>query len=71
MRAAQALLRGGVPVMEVTLRTASALEAIRSLARDKSLQNQDFIVGAGTVFNAEQATQAIDAGAHLCFARSG
>jgi 2-dehydro-3-deoxyphosphogluconate aldolase / (4S)-4-hydroxy-2-oxoglutarate aldolase len=56
---AKALLAGGIKVLEVTLRTPVALEAIRLLAE----QVPDAIVGAGTVTTAEQLQQVIDAGA--------
>ena len=57
---ATALIDGGLPVAEITLRTDSALAGISKLA-DK----QDFLVGAGTVHSAEQARQAADAGARF------
>ena len=56
---AQALLAGGIRVLEVTLRTPVALDAIRLLAD----QVPDAIVGAGTVTNAAQLQQVIAAGA--------
>ena len=45
---AQALIRGGLNVLEVTLRTASALEAIREMSKLKGA-----IVGAGTILTAD------------------
>lgn len=54
----RALVAGGLPVVEVTLRTAAAQEALAVLAADG-----DLLVGAGTVVSAEQARQAIGAGA--------
>jgi len=57
---ADALCAGGLPCMEITLRTETALESIRALAgRD------DLLLGAGTVHGSEQAKAAVDAGA--CF----
>lgn len=56
---AQALLAGGIRVLEVTLRTPVALDAICLLAE----QVPDAIVGAGTVTNAAQLQQVIAAGA--------
>ena len=56
---AKALLAGGVRVLEVTLRTPVALEAIRLLAQEVP----DAIVGAGTVTTAAQLQQVVDAGA--------
>ena len=55
----QALCDGGLPVAEITLRTACAADAI-ALACKKFPQ---MLVGAGTVINAEQCNRAIDAGA--------
>jgi 2-dehydro-3-deoxyphosphogluconate aldolase / (4S)-4-hydroxy-2-oxoglutarate aldolase len=56
---AEALLAGGVPVLELTLRTPIALEAIQRVRK----QVPDIVVGAGTVISAEQARQAFEAGA--------
>lgn len=57
---AEALVAGGLPVLEVTLRTAAALDAIRAMR-----QVAGAIVGAGTVLNPEQLERAIDAGAEF------
>ena len=57
---AQALLDGGVPVMEVTLNTEGALGMIGRL--QEAFGDRMFI-GAGTVLDAEDARQALDAGA--------
>jgi 2-dehydro-3-deoxyphosphogluconate aldolase/(4S)-4-hydroxy-2-oxoglutarate aldolase len=56
---ARALLAGGVDTMEITLRTAYALDAIRSVAE----QVPDMAVGAGTIVRPEQAREAVGAGA--------
>jgi len=58
---AQALLRGGVPVIEVTLRTAGALDAIGRIAREVP----GVCAGAGTVWNARDAERAIEQGARF------
>ena len=55
---AEALVAGGLPVLEVTLRTPAALDAIRAMAAVPGA-----IVGAGTVISADQLDQAIEAGA--------
>ena len=55
-----ALVAGGLPVLEVTLRTECALEAISAMAK---IPNS--IVGAGTVLNAEDAAKASKAGAQF------
>jgi 2-dehydro-3-deoxyphosphogluconate aldolase/(4S)-4-hydroxy-2-oxoglutarate aldolase len=56
---ARALLAGGIDVMELTLRTPVALEAIRVI-RDEV---PDMLVGAGTVLNAAQVGAVAAAGA--------
>ncbi len=56
---AKALVAGGIRVLEITLRTPVALDAIRAIAKEVP----DAIVGAGTILNAEQLQQAADAGA--------
>ncbi|MDF0605148.1 bifunctional 4-hydroxy-2-oxoglutarate aldolase/2-dehydro-3-deoxy-phosphogluconate aldolase [Neisseriaceae bacterium TC5R-5] len=58
---AQALVSGGVRVLEVTLRTKAALAAIRRI-RDEVPQA---IVGAGTLRTRAQMEAAIDAGAQF------
>jgi len=56
---AKALLRGGIDLVEITLRTPCALNAIKLLC-EKCPQ---IIAGAGTVLNAQMCNEAIDAGA--------
>ena len=60
---ARALVSGGLPVFEVTLRTPCALDAIRAMKRVEGA-----IVGAGTVTNPDQLAQAVDAGAEFIVA---
>ena len=55
---AAALVEGGLPVAEVTFRTATAAQTIRTMA-----DRGDVLVGAGTVRNLDQAKAAVDAGA--------
>ena len=57
----EALCDGGIPVAEITFRTACAAEAIR-IGCEKF---PDMMIGAGTVINAEQAKTAIGAGGRL------
>ncbi|MFD1382009.1 bifunctional 4-hydroxy-2-oxoglutarate aldolase/2-dehydro-3-deoxy-phosphogluconate aldolase [Rhodanobacter aciditrophus] len=57
----KALVAGGVPVLEVTMRTEAALEAITALRKEVP----DAIVGAGTVCSREQYVQAVEAGAQF------
>jgi 2-dehydro-3-deoxyphosphogluconate aldolase / (4S)-4-hydroxy-2-oxoglutarate aldolase len=54
---AETFVGAGLPVLEVTMRTPLALDAIREMARVPGA-----IVGAGTVLNEAQLAQAIDAG---------
>ena len=56
---ANALLKGGVDVMEITFRTSAAAESIRRVAENCP----DILVGAGTVVSLEQCVQAIQSGA--------
>lgn len=55
---ARALAKGGLPAIEITLRTGAALEAIRAVAEDVP----EAIVGAGTILNAHHYEQAVNAG---------
>lgn len=57
---AEALVAGGLRVLEVTMRTDAALDAIREMK-----QVPGAIVGAGTVVNAGQFEQVMDAGAEF------
>ena len=58
---AEALLAGGVKVLEVTLRTAVALQCIEAIARAVP----DALVGAGTIRSAQDAQAALDAGSRF------
>ncbi|HWI29364.1 MAG TPA: bifunctional 4-hydroxy-2-oxoglutarate aldolase/2-dehydro-3-deoxy-phosphogluconate aldolase [Stellaceae bacterium] len=58
---ATALLRAGLRVVEVTLRTPEAAGAIREIAR----RVPDVIVGAGTVLTGADVTRAVEAGARF------
>ncbi len=55
----RALAAGGIPVAEVTFRSAAAPEAIRRLKDEVP----ELLVGAGTVLTTAQAAQALEAGA--------
>ncbi|WP_404828335.1 bifunctional 4-hydroxy-2-oxoglutarate aldolase/2-dehydro-3-deoxy-phosphogluconate aldolase [Sphingomonas parva] len=57
---ARALVAGGLPVLEVTLRTPAALDAIRAMK-----EVEGAIVGAGTVLNPGQFDQAVEAGSEF------
>ncbi|EEX16143.1 khg/kdpg aldolase [Citreicella sp. SE45] len=57
---AEALVRGGLPALEVTLRTPFALEAIAEMAKVEG-----GVVGAGTLLTPEDVAAAVDAGARF------
>jgi len=57
---AQALVAGGLPALEVTLRTPAALDVIREMA-----QVPGAVVGAGTVLDSRQLDEALTAGAQF------
>lgn len=57
---ARALVAGGLPILEVTLRTPVALDAIRAMS-----EVEGAIVGAGTVTNERDLASAVDAGSQF------
>ncbi|HTI74406.1 MAG TPA: bifunctional 4-hydroxy-2-oxoglutarate aldolase/2-dehydro-3-deoxy-phosphogluconate aldolase [Mycobacterium sp.] len=58
---AKALVDGGLPIIELTLRTPAALDAIERIAAEVP----DIIVGAGTIVDIRQPKQALAAGAQF------
>jgi 2-dehydro-3-deoxyphosphogluconate aldolase / (4S)-4-hydroxy-2-oxoglutarate aldolase len=58
---AEALLKGGLPVIELTFRTGAAAESIAAVRK----QFPEMFVGAGTIVAQEQFQQAIDSGAQF------
>lgn len=56
---ANALLKGGIGVMEITFRTAAAPDSIEAVAKNCP----DMLVGAGTILNLEQCKLAVEKGA--------
>ncbi len=58
---ARALVAGGLPAIEVTLRTPAALDAIRAIADGVP----DAVVGAGTVLNPTHVADSVAAGARF------
>ncbi|MGC0403796.1 2-dehydro-3-deoxyphosphogluconate aldolase/(4S)-4-hydroxy-2-oxoglutarate aldolase [Streptomyces sp. SAI-126] len=58
---ARALVAGGLPAIEVTLRTPVALDAIRAIAGEVP----DAVVGAGTVITPGQVKESVAAGARF------
>lgn len=58
---ARALVAGGLPVIEVTLRTPAALDAIRRIAAEVP----EAVIGAGTVRSPEDVESAVAAGSRF------
>ncbi|MFI1535795.1 bifunctional 4-hydroxy-2-oxoglutarate aldolase/2-dehydro-3-deoxy-phosphogluconate aldolase [Streptomyces anandii] len=58
---ARALVAGGLPAIEVTLRTPAALDGVRAIAGEVP----DAVVGVGTVIRPEQVAASVDAGARF------
>src|SRR5580700_8648124 len=58
---AEALLKGGLPVIELTFRTGAAAESIAAVRKEFP----EMLVGAGTIVVSEQFQQALDAGAQF------
>src|SRR5262245_1813833 len=58
---ARALADGGLPMIEVTLRTPCALYCIREIRR----ACPELLVGAGTIISVEQVKEAVEAGAEF------
>ena len=56
---AEALVKGGLPVAEITFRTDAAEESIRIVAKEQP----SVLLGAGTVTSVDQAKRAVAAGA--------
>ena len=56
---ANAMVAGGVDVMEITFRTAAAPDAIKAVSENCP----DMLVGAGTILNLEQCKLAVAMGA--------
>jgi 2-dehydro-3-deoxyphosphogluconate aldolase/(4S)-4-hydroxy-2-oxoglutarate aldolase len=60
LRAAQAALAGGFRIVEITFSFPEASRAIAKLA-----ENEDLLLGAGTILTREQVREAVDAGARF------
>ena len=60
----KALLKGGLPIAEITFRTDAAEEAIKRIHTELP----DILLGAGTVLTVEQAKKAVSAGAEFIVA---
>jgi len=62
MQAAEALCKGGIPIVEITMTVPNAVEALRLLSRDTKSR---LLVGAGTVLHADAVEQCVEAGAEF------
>ena len=62
MRAAEAVHKGGIPVVEMTMTVPGAIDAIAQLSKT---MGSEILIGAGTVLDAETAQQCLDAGAQF------
>ena len=60
--AAEAVCKGGIPIVEITMTVPGAVELIRELVRSCG---SEVLIGAGTVVNAEAARHCIEAGAEF------
>jgi 2-dehydro-3-deoxyphosphogluconate aldolase / (4S)-4-hydroxy-2-oxoglutarate aldolase len=60
--AVEAIEAGGIPIVEITMTVPNAISTIRQVAAN---YGESVLVGAGTVCNANQARESIDAGARF------
>jgi len=60
--AAEAICRGGIPIVEMTMTVPGALDAISQLVKSAG---SGVLIGAGTVLDAETAQRCVDAGAEF------
>ena len=60
--AAEAVSRGGIPIVEITMTCPGAIEVIRELTKSAG---KEILIGAGTVLNADDARRCLDAGAQF------
>lgn len=58
MPMAEALLAGGITILEITLRTKNSMDVLKTLAKDKR-----FTIGAGSINSTDQLSEAQSAGA--------
>ena len=60
--AAEAVCKGGIPIVEITMTCPGASNVIRDLTK---AQGSEMLIGAGTVLNADDARRCFDAGAQF------
>lgn len=61
-RAVEAICAGGIPVVEITMTVPNAVAVIREVTKQRG---KEALIGAGTVTNAKQARECIEAGAQF------
>lgn len=66
VKVAEALINGGIKVLEVTMDNDFAIDMLKKL--NKEIKNEDIFIGAGTVLDVEAARYAILSGADFIFA---
>ena len=64
MELTEAIYEGGINIFEITMTVPGAIGVIKKL-KDKYKNNQEVIIGAGSVLDAETAQSAIEAGAQF------
>lgn len=62
LQAAEAVCKGGIPIVEMTMTVPGAIDAIAQLAKTSG---KEILIGAGTVLDAETAQRCLDAGAEF------
>jgi 2-dehydro-3-deoxyphosphogluconate aldolase/(4S)-4-hydroxy-2-oxoglutarate aldolase len=62
LQAAEAVCKGGIPIVEMTMTVPGAIDAISQLAK---ASGKEILIGAGTVLDAETAQRCLDAGAEF------
>jgi 2-dehydro-3-deoxyphosphogluconate aldolase / (4S)-4-hydroxy-2-oxoglutarate aldolase len=60
--AAEAICKGGIPIVEITMTVPGAVDVIRDLAKSAG---KEILIGVGTVLNAADAQRCLDAGAQF------
>ena len=60
--AAEAVCKGGIPIVEITMTCPGAIDVIRELAKTAG---SEILIGAGTVLNAADAQRCLEAGAQF------
>jgi 2-dehydro-3-deoxyphosphogluconate aldolase/(4S)-4-hydroxy-2-oxoglutarate aldolase len=60
--AAEAVCKGGIPIVEITMTVPGAVDVIRELVKSAG---SEILIGAGTVLNVDDARRCLDAGAQF------